>query len=343
MSKQANPALIGGFVLGAAAIVVVAILFFSSGVLYRERLSLVTYFPGSVQGLSVGAQVQFQGVQVGKVTAIRVDYSPTRESFSIPVKYEIWADSINVLEELNGAAPDQVLLNLVNAKGLRARLETISFVTGQYVVVLSLNPGMQPPQGPLPDAPEMIEVPALEATRDRIAEMLLNLQLDDLVESVTSTLGALRQLLESQDLHSAIGHLDKTLMESTHLLSGLTRNLDPLVNRVDITLMEAASLSETLRTRVNTVADNLEATSSRLGALIESIDVEVEPIAAAATDALRETGKTMRSVQEFVRPGAPTRSQLDRTLQEAAHAARSLRMLAEYLERHPEAIFRGKR
>jgi len=343
MSKQANPAVIGGFVLGAATLFIVAILFFSSGVLYRERLSLMTYFPGSIQGLSVGAQVQFQGVQVGKVTAIRVDYLPKQESFKIPVKYEIWVESINVLEEMSETAPDQVLRNLVDTKGLRARLETISFVTGQYVVVLSLNPGMRPPQRPSLGTGEMIEVPALEATRDRIAEMLLNLRLDDLVASVTLTLDALRRLLESQDLHSAISNLDKTLVEGKDLLSSIALKLEPLVEQFGTTLLEIASLSKTLRTRVDTVAGNLEATSDQLRTLAQAIDAEVEPIAAAAADALRETGRAMRSVRGFVGQESPTRSQLNRVLQEATHAARALRMLAEYLERHPEALLQGKR
>ncbi len=35
--------------------------------------------------------------------------------------------------------------------------------------------------------------------------------------------------------------------------------------------------------------------------------------------------------------------QLDNTLQEVSRAARSVRVLSDYLERHPEALLRGKK
>ena len=37
-----------------------------------------------------------------------------------------------------------------------------------------------------------------------------------------------------------------------------------------------------------------------------------------------------------------TRTEINRLLQELAGAARSIRMLADYLEQHPESIIKGK-
>jgi paraquat-inducible protein B len=41
-------------------------------------------------------------------------------------------------------------------------------------------------------------------------------------------------------------------------------------------------------------------------------------------------------------PGAPGQVELRNAMQELARAARSLRVLADYLERHPESLIRGK-
>ena len=39
---------------------------------------------------------------------------------------------------------------------------------------------------------------------------------------------------------------------------------------------------------------------------------------------------------------ATTRTELNRLLSELAEAARSIRLLADYLEQHPESIIKGK-
>lgn len=342
MSKQANPTVIGGFVLGAVALVVIAVLVFSSGTWLRERIEMITYFPSSVQGLYVGAQVQFQGVPIGQVTGIGVDYLPERESFRIPVHYEIWPKDVRVLGSIGEADTREVLQRLVDEKGLRARLESVSFVTGQYLVALSLNPEL--PERPYPADPTgPIRVPAMPATRDRVEEMVLNLHLERLVNTATDTLAALEQIVASGDTASAIQHLNATLAEAKNLLENLNATLVPVAERFDRTLAQYGSLAETLEGRIDGLADRLEAASAALVRLADSVDAEVGPLTEAATGAIEEAGAAMRSVRTLTGEDSPTRYQLERLLTEAARAARSAGNLADYLERHPEALLQGKR
>ena len=51
MSRKANPTLIGGFVLGAAILVVAGLLLFGGGQFLSPKASYVMYFSGSVSGL----------------------------------------------------------------------------------------------------------------------------------------------------------------------------------------------------------------------------------------------------------------------------------------------------
>jgi len=342
MSKQANPTVIGGFVLGALVIIVIAILTFSSGALMRERIRMVTYFPGSVQGLTVGAQVQFQGVPIGQVTNISVDYVADRDSFRIPVDYEIWPRQVHVLGGDGTADVREVLERLIDEKGLRARLESISFVTGQYLVALSLNPELprRPYEGP-PSGP--IRVPAIAATRDQVEEMLQNLDLDGLVDNASGTLGAIRKLVESGAVRETIEHLNGTLAESQQLLKQLNTNLGPLSAEATQALDDYAKLARTLAERSGPLLAELEQASKEISGLAENLDSRVGPLADAATGALDEAGRAMRSITSLTGSGSSTRQELERVLTEAGRAARSLRLLADYLERHPEALLKGKR
>jgi paraquat-inducible protein B len=51
---------------------------------------------------------------------------------------------------------------------------------------------------------------------------------------------------------------------------------------------------------------------------------------------------TMDSANNFIEPNSVQSQELDNTLQEVSRAARSIRVLADYLERHPDALLRGK-
>lgn len=342
MSREANPTIIGGFVLGAVALVVIGILVFSSGAWLRERIYLVTYFPGSVQGLSVGAQVQFQGVPIGQVVEIGLDYVADRDSFRIPVRYEVWPKTIHVLGDLEGTEPTELLQRLVDERGLRAQLESVSFVTGQYLVSLSLNPSL-PSRNYPPNPDGTVRVPAIAATRDRVQEMLENLHLDELVDAAKRALEAANSLLGSQQTSSALTNLDQALAGIASLADKVNQEITPLSERASTTLSEYQQLGETLRGEVGPLLRELSRATQSVTALATRVEAKVDPLADSTQMALDEAATAMRTVTQLTGEGSSTRYELDQLLATATRAASSIRSLADYLERHPEALLQGKR
>ncbi len=85
MSKQANPTIIGVFVLGAVLIALLGITVFTSGQWFTAKSRYVIYFNESVNGLSIGALVKMQGVPIGKVTDIQVQLDPDTKRILTPV------------------------------------------------------------------------------------------------------------------------------------------------------------------------------------------------------------------------------------------------------------------
>jgi sporulation protein YlmC with PRC-barrel domain len=78
MSRQANKTVIGIFVVGAIALVVIAVLILGSGKFFKKTFTAVCYFEGSVGGLNVGAPVIFRGVKVGSVKNIVLQFDPEK-------------------------------------------------------------------------------------------------------------------------------------------------------------------------------------------------------------------------------------------------------------------------
>ena len=90
------------------------------------------------------------------------------------------------------------------------------------------------------------------------------------------------------------------------------------------TLGQVGKLTQTVHTQTLALATSLSQTAT--GAL-------------QAIERLRET---LTAAQQFVTPSAPVGYELVKTLREFSETARSLRMLANYLERHPNALVFGR-
>jgi paraquat-inducible protein B len=341
MSKQANPAVIGGFVLGALLLFVGALIVFGSGALLRERIGLVTFFPGSVQGLNVGAQVQFQGVPIGQVTSINLDYKPDARIFRIPVRYDIWPRNVELLGGIGQVNPRDVVRKLVEEKGLRARLESVSIVTGQYVVALSLNPHLQA-ETKVADDRGAIQIPAIEATRDRIEDLLATLPLNELVEQATGTLEGIHHLFASGKVEQALTNLDLTLAQSHQLLRRLNADLPALVEQINRLLTDSSDLAAAAHARIDAIAPAIARAAANTADLTAELQREWPALTDAAKAALEQTSNTLATLNALMASDSPTRYQLDTMLRESTEAARSLRALTDYLERHPEALLSGK-
>ena len=81
--------------------------------------------------------------------------------------------------------------------------------------------------------------------------------------------------------------------------------------------------------------DTMDSTNT----LLKRLDRET---ASELTQTLAQTRRTLASAEKVLAPNSPLQAEAYRTLQELASAARSFRIMADYLERHPEALIRGK-
>jgi paraquat-inducible protein B len=74
--------------------------------------------------------------------------------------------------------------------------------------------------------------------------------------------------------------------------------------------------------------------------LVKRLDAEVAP---AAKFALEDARKTLITAEKALAADSPMQHETQELLRELNRTAQSLRLLAEYLERHPEALVRGKK
>ena len=314
MNQRVSPTLIGAFVLGAVLLAVTAVVLIGSGRYFRRTYAFVLYFPGSVNGLRVGAPVKFRGVEIGSVEDIRLQLNRDQSVFRIPVIIGIDPEKITSLGGsatiLNSPAAYQSAIHA----GLRGQLQTESFVTGVLFVALDYFPGspavlvQQPGTRKFRYREIPTEPSSTEKARMAVTEVLTKLAASDLVGLVDSA----RQAVS--ELHQLVGSPD---------LKVTIRSLGDVAGRLGDAAGSVSQLATGLDTNVSRLTADLRQTSGKAGAMMDH-----------AGQVLEHTDATIKDT--------PVLYQLSRTLQEVSAAARSIRLLTGYLERNPSAVMFGR-
>src|SRR5271167_145641 len=100
---------------------------------------------------------------------------------------------------------------------------------------------------------------------------------------------------------------------------------------------------EAMETKVTSIINKLDKLPlQQIGDQLSTANGHLDQTLEAARGTLVSARGTIDNANNFVEPNSVQGQELDSTLREVRGAARSLRVLADYLERHPEALLRGK-
>ena len=273
---------------------------------YTKKLLFVLYFEESVRGLSVGAPVEFRGIKVGMVTEIRMEYDPKNATFRIPVLVQVEPERFHDIKQkasdTEGAS--YAMLKALVKRGLRAQLQTGSYLTGQRFVELDFHLGaplhLSGLQGKFPELPTMPG--SMGEITTAITRLLKTLQAMPLDEMAT-------------ELHGTLQGANKTV------------NAPELLASIRAIQHAAATLDGTLVSFDGSVA---------------SLGHRIDEVSASAIQTLTQTEQTLSSVEGVINPNAPIHYNLLEATRELAATARALRALIELLETRPESLFFGK-
>ncbi|MFH0813748.1 MAG: MlaD family protein [Pseudomonadota bacterium] len=335
--KEANKTLVGAFVVGAVVLAVTGVLLFGSGRFLSERKTFVCYFTGSVKGLAVGSPVDFRGVKVGSVIDIRVRFYPKERSFMIPVLIEIDPTRLTAVGHEGHVAKitqavmiggKTVMEEMIN-RGLRAQLQSVSLVTGQLGVDLDFYPktpkklvGTDQTYPEIPTIPSSME--QLQNTFEKFIASVQKLPLDTMVDNLAETAKGLNKVVNSPEVGGSIRSLNQTLDDLRTLLNNLNNQVRPLASGIEGTVQEVRGTVKTINQRIEPLAASIE----------QSVD--------AARVTLEQTQKALANVERITSENSALRHQLLDMMEQVSAAARSMRIMADYLEQHPEALLRGK-
>lgn len=323
MGKRFSPTLVGGFVLAAIGLGIIALVALGSGRFFTGKTSYVLYFDRDVNGLRVGNPVKFRGVDIGTVDAILLSLSGIDQqskgaspNVKIPVVIDIDSKKI----ESHGAQDDLSDPNVMHhaiALGLRAELHMQSFVTGVLYIDLDMYPGTeakfsgtQEQQGRYEGIPEIPILPTpleqAQETLTKVVEELGKVDIPAVFKSISQTAQGVNNFVNSADLRNSVDQL-------------------------------------------GAAAKNLSDAAVSIRVLADKVDTEVGPLGASLTDSSKQAGAalkqmhtTLAKVQREVEPESPLNYQLTQTLQDISSAANAVHELADMIHRNPSVLLRGR-
>jgi paraquat-inducible protein B len=344
MSKKANKTMIGGFVVGAVLLVFAGVLIFGSGKFMKKTNEYALYFEGSVKGLSVGASVVFRGVKVGSVESLVIRADAETLSAQIPVIIEIEPDRIEVVQ---GTRDPRRNMPLLIERGLRAQLEMQSLVTGQLMIQMDFHP--ETPLRLVGTDTEYLEIPTIPSAFEKITKKMSELPIGDLVAKLIATIDAVKEVVESPEIKETIHSLKLAVNDVRKLINDIDAQVEPLATSAKDTLGTYGSLAKNADKQIEPLVKDVRTTVRDYDKLAKGIDRHVDPVLSnvdeavkVAASALKRAESTTKDIQDVVSKDSVMTNELKTALRELSAASRSIRVWADYLERHPEALIRGK-
>lgn len=363
--KRANPAVIGGFILGALGLAVLTLVVLGSGKFWQPRMVCVMYFEGAVQGLQVGASVNFRGVKFGTVKAVRMLFNRQSLEVRIPVLVELAIGTradVNMMIEGDKTARD-ALIGMIEERGLRAQLQLESLVTGQLFIQLDVYPDAEPRKAVEDAATGLLEIPTVPTTLQEVSstvrkalDKLAELPLEAMLHNVERTLVGIEHLVNAPEILEAFRKVNVVLGEVQQLAHHVNQDVNAVASSATAALGSvqrlatgAQQLTGSAEKHLGQVATSATTTLGQVGKLAQHTERQVTPLLAslgqssgAALQTLAQARETLVAVQKVIAPNAPMGYEIVKALRELSAAARSLRVLSDYLERHPNAVVFGR-
>jgi paraquat-inducible protein B len=271
---------------------------------YTTKIPLVSYFPGSVNGLARGSEVTMHGLVVGHVTDVRLAFDQANDKVLAPVRYDLEPERVLGVGVHVFKTTQQGMAALLK-QGLRATLQSASLITGQQQVALDFKPN----------------APPVEVTMEG----------QDFVLPTTEGAGFASLAASATDLLNKVSSMP---------FDQIGKSLEQLLNSTN-GLVNAPQLRDSL-TKLSATLAMTETFTHNLNSGTAPAFKQLPGMTSQLQQTLNNTNKLLVSLDSGYGDNTKFSRDLDRLLVQTNDALSSIRALSDLLSRHPEALIKGR-
>jgi len=327
MRGNSEKALVGVFVLVAAALLFGVAMALTGGI-GASRVPHSTYF-GFSGGLESGAPVRYAGLNIGKVTRVRVDSSDTTRieiDFAVDADAPIKTDSVARVSSM-GLLSDN-FLEISAGTQSAARAAPGSVVKSKEA--FGFDQIGDAVQAMLPDSQAAlkslnVDLDTLHTTIGEANDLLNDKNRANLAGTLSNLNGALAEL--RPELNKTLKSVDEMLADAQPRITATLTNVQGLTTKMD-------PLLDNLSKTVDTANNTLTHVDGTIGENRENIKASVESLRQVLEKATVLVGQLNSTLNQ-------NSDNLDETLDNIRLATENLRELTDTLKTSPTSIIRG--
>lgn len=270
---------------------------------FKQRIPLVSYFTSPAAGLVKGAPVQIYGIQVGTVTDVQLQVDPVAATARVRVAMEVQPERLTAVGGKPGDSVAAVTQRLVD-HGMRATLATSNYLTGSQVVAFDFT--SNPAPAVIAQEGDAIVLPSMGGGFAGLTTAMSNIlaKVDTIPFAQIGT-----------NANALIGSVN-ALVSGPEIKRTLGTTSEAMIEVQGLVKHADAGLQPLLK-RLPEISNDAAQAVARANHLVGSVD----------------TGYGSNS--QFSRD-------LERLMAQLNDTARSIRLLADFLDRHPESLIRGR-
>jgi paraquat-inducible protein B len=182
------------------------------------------------------------------------------------------------------------------------------------------------------------EIPTIPTNLEEITQKIMELPLNDLFNEIFATVDALKIFAENPELGEVVHNLNLGLGETRELIKNIHAKVDPLSTSLNGAISNYSNLATSINKIVEPIGMDIEEGLNSATSAINSAEDLIKELQTVLTG---DSGLNIKAGSLLTDMSAATK-ELKRSLKEISAAGRSVRVLADYLERHPEALLTGK-
>lgn len=286
MSEKPNYFKIGLFVILGTLILAAAIIIFGGGKFFEKKFILETYFNQSVEGLSVGSPLKFQGVKIGNVSELGFVFNDYDTDYHyVLVRSETFPErKITRNKKFKYVDEEERKKNLTEMieKGLRLQLASQGVTGLAFLNAVYLDPERYPPL-PIDWKPKYLYIPSAPGTITLITQTIEKLteaiqginfkeisdDIEELVTTLNSTVKDAKVAQVSQDIQNLLVSLNKTSTRLDKILGSkdvkmAISNISETTGELKKTVVRTNRLIENRQNNLKVTLDNIERISEDL-------------------------------------------------------------------------------